>query len=464
MCLTIAAFMGSYLIKKNFLPEPFRGLSDEPDYHVILLGIIIIWYASFKVFDLYTSYRRQSLQQILWNMIKAVSTAMIILILFLYIIKEKNVSRIFVGIFFLLNIGLLAVSKGFVCRVLKYYRNRGFNFRNILIIGSRERAKDVIRSVTDRSGTGFKIIGCLELDEEDVGKEVAKGVSVIGTIHHLKKILLDEVVDELIFAVPLKKVENADEYLSLAEDIGIPIRIIPDWQLHQFMYKPGSASLQFEEFLDIPTLAFRRAVSPWKEEMFVKSVFDYAFAGIGLILLSPLFLIIAISIKLFSKGPIFFKQERCGLNGRKFMFYKFRTMMADAEERRNELEHLNEMDGPVFKIKNDPRIIPFIGTLLRKTSLDELPQLINVLKGEMSLIGPRPPIPAEVKMYDVWQRRRLSMKPGLTCLWQITPHRNEVSFKEWMKQDLRYIDNWSLKLDLKIMLKTILVVVLGAGR
>jgi lipopolysaccharide/colanic/teichoic acid biosynthesis glycosyltransferase len=146
------------------------------------------------------------------------------------------------------------------------------------------------------------------------------------------------------------------------------------------------------------------------------------------------------------------------------MLYKFRTMAANAEARRQELAHLDEADGPVFKIKKDPRIIPFIGTILRKISLDELAQIINILKGEMSVVGPRPPIPDEVEKYEIWQRRRLSMKPGLTCLWQVTPNRNEIGFDEWMKMDLRYIDNWSIGLDLKILLKTAQAVFMGAGR
>ena len=169
-------------------------------------------------------------------------------------------------------------------------------------------------------------------------------------------------------------------------------------------------------------------------------------------------------IKLSSSGPVFFKQERCGLNGRKITIYKFRTMAADAEDRRDQFHGMNELDGPVFKIKKDPRIIPFLGSFLRKTGLDELPQLLNVLKGEMSLIGPRPPIPAEVEKYDLWQRRRLSMKPGITCLWQCTPDRNDVCFHDWMRMDLQYIDNWSLVLDFKILLKTAVVVLTGQGR
>jgi lipopolysaccharide/colanic/teichoic acid biosynthesis glycosyltransferase len=176
------------------------------------------------------------------------------------------------------------------------------------------------------------------------------------------------------------------------------------------------------------------------------------------------FAVIGAAIRLDTRGPVFYRQERCGLNGRRFQLLKFRTMVPDADRLRERLAHCNECDGPVFKIRQDPRIIPWLGRFLRKTSLDELPQLINVLRGEMSLVGPRPPIPAEVAQYETWQRRRLSMKPGLTCIWQTTPRRNEVSFKEWMKMDLAYIDNWSLGLDFKILARTALVVVLGYGR
>ena len=178
----------------------------------------------------------------------------------------------------------------------------------------------------------------------------------------------------------------------------------------------------------------------------------------------PFFIAVAFAIKIISKGPVFFKQERSGLNGRLFKVYKFRTMVLDAELRQADIKEMNESDGPVFKIKKDPRIIPYLGGFLRKTGMDELPQLINVLKGEMSLIGPRPPIPAEVEEYETGQRRRLSMKPGLTCLWQVTPDRNETTFDVWMQMDLEYIDNWSLRLDFNIFWKTIWVMLTGSGR
>ena len=460
MSLTAAAFIMAYFFKLYILPNPFRGLTTAPNYYIVLLMIIIIWYVTFSLFDLYRSYRKQNLAQILWGMIKAVSISMLVVFLCMYIFKITDVSRIMIGIFFLLNIGLLALSKGTVYTFLHHYRQRGFNFRNILI---KERAKDVIDTIWNNLGSGYRVLGCLELDKGKVGRKVKNGIKVIGTIDNIEKILWDQVVDELIFAMPLEKIENAYQYIAMAEEIGVAIRIMPDWQIPKIKYRPEIATPRFEEFLGIPTMALS-TTSTMTGELLIKSMFDYMFAVFSILLSLPLFLIIACAIKLSSRGKVFFKQERCGLNGRKFMMYKFRTMVADAEARRQELDALNETDGPVFKIKKDPRIIPFVGTLLRKTSLDELPQLLNIPRGEMSLIGPRPPLPAEMEKYDVWQRRRLSMKPGLTCLWQVAPHRNDITFEEWMKMDLEYIDSWSIGLDLKILLKTAQAVFMAAGR
>jgi len=193
----------------------------------------------------------------------------------------------------------------------------------------------------------------------------------------------------------------------------------------------------------------------------VKRGIDILGASIGLVLASPVMLLAAIAIKLDSPGPVFFEQIRSGLYGRSFSMYKLRTMVRNAEARRDEIQHLNEMDGPVFKIRHDPRITR-VGRLLRMFSIDELPQLWSVLSGEMSLVGPRPPIPAEVRLYETAERRRLSMRPGLTCLWQISG-RNDVEFDEWIKLDLQYIDTWSLWNDVKIVLLTVPVVLGGGG-
>jgi exopolysaccharide biosynthesis polyprenyl glycosylphosphotransferase len=219
--------------------------------------------------------------------------------------------------------------------------------------------------------------------------------------------------------------------------------------------------MELTEFDGFPLLSF--STTPTNEFlMFVRRILDVVLASIMLVIAGPLFMLpAAILIKLTSPGPVLFKQKRCGLNGRQFVMYKFRSMVNNAEQLRVELEGLNEMDGPVFKSSSDPRITT-VGKIIRRRSIDELPQLFNVLRGDMSLVGPRPPLPAEVARYERWQRRRLSMKPGITCLWQISG-RNEVSFEDWMKLDLTYIDNWSLLLDLKILLKTVPVVLLGRG-
>ena len=229
------------------------------------------------------------------------------------------------------------------------------------------------------------------------------------------------------------------------------------------MRRPKFYNMYYENFMHIPSFVLT-ATSRKKTALMFKAMLDYTVAVISLVILFPFFVIVALAIKLASpEGPVFFKQIRCGLNGRLFSMYKFRTMAPDAELRRGELAGLNEADGPAFKIKRDPRIIPFVGHLLRRTSLDELPQLINIMRGEMSVVGARPPIPEEVSRYEIWERRRLSMKPGLTCLWQIAPNRNSISFEEWMKMDLAYIDNWSLWLDLKIVVKTFRVLLAGYG-
>ncbi|MCK4410370.1 MAG: sugar transferase [Candidatus Eisenbacteria sp.] len=204
-----------------------------------------------------------------------------------------------------------------------------------------------------------------------------------------------------------------------------------------------------------------RLVSGKLYRRYIKRPLDVAASIVGLVLLSPLFLVLAILVKLDSRGPVFFKQMRVGKDGREFEFYKFRSMVQDAEQQKKELMHLNELEGPVFKISDDPRITPF-GSFLRRTSLDELPQLFNVLRGDMSLVGPRPPLPAEVANYENWQRQKLAVLPGLTCLWQISG-RNHIGFTEWMRLDIEYIRRQSFAVDVKILARTLPAVLLRKG-
>jgi exopolysaccharide biosynthesis polyprenyl glycosylphosphotransferase len=368
-----------------------------------------------------------------------------------------------IGIFFLLNLLLLGTSKLLLYKYATRPRKNGSSLQNILIIGSKQRSKDVIDAIGHQEKSGIRIVGCLDLAQDQVGQQVKEGISVIGTLDNLERILREQVVDELLVAMPMGMIQGLEKHIAIAEEMGVAVRIIPDWQLHRLMTKPVIANIHFEDFFGIPSMAF--TTIPEKHgDLLLKAVFDYLAAITLLVTLSPILLAVALAIKLTSPGCILFRQIRSGRNGRRFTVYKFRTMVADAEARLEEVQHLDETDGPVFKIKNDPRIIPYLGTFLRRTGLDELPQLINVLKGEMSIVGPRPPIPSEVDKYDLWQRRRLSMKPGMTCLWQTARNRNEVRFEEWMNLDLQYIDTWSLKLDFVILFKTLRVVLSGEGR
>jgi exopolysaccharide biosynthesis polyprenyl glycosylphosphotransferase len=270
----------------------------------------------------------------------------------------------------------------------------------------------------------------------------------------LPHILEREIVDEVIFAVSQEELRQMEKLMLFCEEQGITTRFILNFFPHLI------SKTYIEDLEGFPLLTF--STTPKSELLlFFRRILDFTGGLVLVSLLSPLFLLIAVLIRWDSPGPALYRQVRCGVNGRRFTFYKFRSMEMGAEEKRKDLLHLNEMSGPVFKIKDDPRVTR-VGRFLRKTSMDELPQLFNVLRGNMSFVGPRPLPAEEVEKIKGWQRRRLSMKPGITGLWQVSG-RNHVDFHDWVKLDLEYIDNWSLWLDLKILLKTIPAVLSGKG-
>jgi exopolysaccharide biosynthesis polyprenyl glycosylphosphotransferase len=331
--------------------------------------------------------------------------------------------------------------------------------RNFLLVGDAAEIANIARAIEAHENHGMRLFGFVGIDLTPESAGLAAAAQLrrsypVFAISQLPEILRHNVIDEVIFAVSKEQLEALEETFLTCEEEGVKTRVLLSFFPHIL------SKVSLERLGEEPLLTF--STTPENEYLLLlKRLLDFTMALFLLIVLSPLLLLVALLIKLSSKGPVLYRQTRCGLGGRKFTLYKFRSMHPDADLRREELEALNEVDGPVFKIKNDPRCTP-IGRFLRKFSLDELPQLINILKGDMSFVGPRPPLPEEVEKYERWQRRRLRMQPGLTCLWALEG-RSQLSFRRWMELDLEYIDHWSIALDWKILLKTIPLVLLGRG-
>jgi exopolysaccharide biosynthesis polyprenyl glycosylphosphotransferase len=447
--VTALSFFAAYKLRSMVGDVQLKPFSS---YFFLLYLIIPVWLFLLLRCRCYQSIRVKSLPQTLAPVMKAVFAGGFILMAAFFIFKLEYISRALIIMFLIMDFALLSSIRAAVYLFSRYVRRKGYNYRSILIVGSGKRAEAFANILDAHKEWGLRIIGFVDYNEICQGKANCR--RFIGNLSELPDILISNQVDEVVFVVPRSGLDKIEKHVLLCEEIGIKASISADFYPHKL------ASGSFEEIHGWPLLAY--TPYPRIEEWFVlKRAFDIAFTSAVLLVSAPVFAIISLAIKLGSPGPVFFKQKRSGLNGRHFNLLKFRTMVADADRMKASIEHLNEMSGPVFKATNDPRVTG-MGKLLRKYSLDELPQLINVLKGDMSLVGPRPPIPAEVEKYDMWQRRRLSVRPGLTCVWQVSG-RNNIGFEQWMKLDLEYIDNWSLLQDFKIILKTIPAVLRGTG-
>ncbi|MCP4684435.1 MAG: sugar transferase [bacterium] len=320
-----------------------------------------------------------------------------------------------------------------------------------LIVGSGARAKKVADMVLNSPELDTRLIGFLDFHRKGLWRY--RDVPLVGHPDSLREVIANTQVDAIFWAVEADDISRS-EVLAVAENMGVRVVVMPS------VYDPKLARIRPSYVNGMPAMVYRSDPED-QVALMGKSLMDRLGALFGLLVLSPIMLVTALAIKLTSRGPVFFKQTRSGVNGKQFALYKFRTMCCDAEGRKDDLLEKNEMSGPVFKIKRDPRVTR-VGRFLRKYSIDEVPQFMNVLRGEMSLVGPRPPLPSEVSRFEPWQHRKLSVKPGLTCLWQING-RNAIDFEEWMRLDLQYIDNWSLWLDAKIIAKTFPAVMKGSG-
>ena len=412
------------------------------------------WLIALSYSGIYDSLRTRRILLVLFLIIKAAVISLIINAACFYIFHLQDLSRMLVGISTILCAGVVFVSRLLLMLFFRFFRRRGYNFRRILIIGSGKRAQRFIALVEEHEEWGLKIVGVVDKDPALKGTRVMD-YTVLGTFEDIPRVIHENVVDEVVFVVPRSWLDSIEDIILFLEAHGLVIHVALDY------FELKIAHARQNDLQGFPLLTFDS--TPYKAwQLAVKRLWDIFVSFIFLLLLSPVFALIAVIIKQGSRGPVFFRQKRCGLNGRKFTLYKFRTMVLDAEQRLDKLRGMNEMNGPVFKIKNDPRLTR-AGHFLRKFSIDEFPQLWNVLNGQMSLVGPRPPLPEEVAKYDYWQRRRLSMKPGLTCLWQVSGRNKIRDFNEWLRLDLEYIDRWSIGLDVLILLRTIPAVLFGRG-
>jgi exopolysaccharide biosynthesis polyprenyl glycosylphosphotransferase len=462
LALTSVAFFAAFFLRDNLLPriDPQHfptGLFPLAEYLKIYPLVLIIWSVLLFSYHSYHSHRTIPLTREALTTIRVNVVGILLLATLAYLLPLRQLSRAWFVMFGVLSAVFLVAEKILLRVLARWVRSNGLNYRTVLIVGTGRRATDIARMISNHKYWGYKILGFVS-----DGHRLSNGWAryrIFGNVPDLKSILekreIAEPIDEIVFAVTRKKLDEMKQIFLMCEELGIRTRVAMN------IFNNRVARMEVEELEGVPFLTFTTTPSN-ETQLALKRALDVCISLLLLALAMPVLVVAALAIRLTSPGSVVFKQKRIGLNGRMFTLYKFRTMIADAHARRDEVAHLNAMNGPVFKAKSDPRVTP-VGRWLRRFSLDELPQLWNVLKGDMSLVGPRPPIPEEVASYHRWHRRRLSMKPGLTCLWQVSGRNEIADFDRWMQLDLQYIDNWSPTLDLKILLRTIPAVLSGKG-
>lgn len=426
-------------------------LNIGPLLYLLIFYVAGVWFR--ELYGFYISKRLSEFWEECIDIIK-MTTSLVIWGGLMGIVYNPPFSLLLFLFYFWLSLSGLTIAMRFTMRMLlQYVRMAGRNLRLAVVVGTNELAVDWVAKANQQKEHGIQVLGYV--DDPSRKDKVDK---YLGSIDELPTLLQTQNIDEVVVALPLRSQYRAiQRAVHYATEQGLQIRYAyPLFNMSTFQPKLESNTLDAE-------FGFVWSNSPKENAGYaVKRFMDVICASFLLILLSPLMLAVAVIIKTTSDGPVFFLQDRVGLNKRIFKLFKFRSMVVDAEKQLKDLESQNEMDGAAFKIKNDPRITP-IGKFIRKTSIDELPQLINVINGDMSLVGPRPLPLRDYKLFDsFWYSRRQSVLPGVTCLWQISG-RNTISFEEWMKLDLEYIDTWCLWSDIKILLKTIPVVLKGTG-
>lgn len=423
---------------------------------VLFACLLLFWHSLFVFFGLYESKRllRQRSEAI--DVLAVTSLGTLGLLIVGSLFHLTVIYPLFLIVFWILSTIAAILSRAVLRFVLREARLRGRNLRHILIIGTNPRAVALAKALQADTVLGYRILGFVDRHWPGLRNFRGSGFKLVCDFKKLPTYLRENVIDEVVIALPVSTYyREASRAVALCEQLGI----ITHFLSNLFDFHVARTSAKRLDYDSLITL-HGGAMQGWP--LVVKRLLDIAISALCILLLAPVFVVTAALVKLTSPGDVFFVQKRVGLNKRLISVHKFRTMVKDAEAKQAQIEHLNEVSGPVFKIKNDPRITA-VGRFLRKTSIDELPQLFDVLKGDMSLVGPRPLPVRDYRGFDQdWQRRRFSIRPGITCLWQICG-RSSVSFERWMELDMQYIDQWSVWLDLLILLRTIPAVLKGTG-
>lgn len=458
--MLVTFFFSLYIYAPEDYPNNILGFLSLKITVTNIVGLFILvvaWNRIFYYFGLYQTRRLGNIIREWFDIIKAVTLSILLLSAISILTSRKNITKEVLLTFWVSCISLTTVARLLVRRTLVYLRGHGRNLRYVVFVGSSARAIDLAQRVLSRQDLGFRLLGFVDDDFDCEQRSIPKAKRLC-TLDEFPNFLENHVVDEIFIVLPIKSYyEKIRKVIILCEELGIVCRVPSNW------FEFQTAKTSAFDLDGIPILTLYTGSHHQLENLWLKRFLDILVSIAALLLFSPVLVVVSALIKATSKGPVFFKQDRIGYNRRRFKMIKFRTMVPDAEALQAQIEHLNEADGPAFKIKEDPRITA-IGKWLRRTSIDEVPQLLNVIKGDMSLVGPRPlPIRDVQGIDERWQKRRFSMRPGLTCLWQVSG-RNNLPFSDWMKLDLEYIDSWSISLDFKILMKTIPAVIKATGQ
>jgi len=455
-CFALATWITNPQLTGLSSLEQFLTVRIKLINFVLFIGLVLFWHMILSFFSLYKSRRLTNRWKEVFDVIKATILGSLVIYSTGKIFHIEIITITFIAVFWISSSAFMIISRLIIRWGLSWFRRRGRNLRNILIVGTNSRALEFAQKIESKHKLGYRIVGFVDTPWKGTTDFLENGYKIVTDFDGFPSYLRENVIDEVVISLPLKSYyKTASQIAGFTQDQGIIVRNLPD------IFDLKTSRTRTDSLEGLPLISsYIGAMEGWQVE--VKRLVDILLSTLALVGLSPILLLTAVAIKLTSKGPVFFIQERLGLNKRRFRMVKFRTMVPDAEKIQDELEVLNEAEGPVFKIRKDPRIT-LLGRILRKLSIDELPQLFNVFKGDMSLVGPRPlPIRDYNGFDEDWHRRRFSVRPGITCLWQVNG-RSDTSFEEWMEMDMEYIDNWSLWMDVKILVLTVPAVLKGSG-